>query len=91
MLNRKMKLIWKEEGTWLTSAPQCFLPFPQQRQWAVPGEMGMFPLEPDLLHSMHWNRTSAFIGFKLVRLIEEFVQGSGTAEHTRRLARKGKH
>lgn len=24
MLNRKMKLIWKEEGTWLVSAPPTF-------------------------------------------------------------------
>lgn len=26
MLNRKMKLIWKEEGTWLVSAPPTFPP-----------------------------------------------------------------
>lgn len=63
MLNRKMKLIWEEQGPWLVSAPPAF---PQQweEEMGEPGEMGMFPLEPDLLPSMCHERTSALIVFR---------------------------
>lgn len=55
MLKRKMKLIWKEKGSWLVSALPGFPP--NSSAEAVPGEMGMFPVESHLWPSAHWNKT----------------------------------
>lgn len=61
MLKRKMKLIWKERGTWLVSAPPAFSPISSAA--AMPEKMGTLPFELDLVLSMPWNKTSAFIVF----------------------------
>lgn len=42
-----------------------------------PGEMGMFPLEPDLLPSMHHERMSAFLKNTSIIRFRSLVRGSG--------------
>lgn len=65
MLNRKMKFIWKEQGQWLVFASPVFPPISSAMAGkGCGGEDGgargnVFPLEPDLLPSMHHERTSA--------------------------------
>lgn len=64
MLNRKMKLIWEEQGHWLVSAPPVFpltsSAVRQGREMGEPEETGLFPLEHDLLPSMHHEGMPAF-------------------------------
>lgn len=59
MLNRKMKLIWEEQGHWLESAPSAF-PL-QVGRWGSQGKWETFLLKSHLPPSMHHERMSAFL------------------------------